>query len=49
MVAIRKAERTIPLETAKPIWMNELTPEIISDAKVPARMSAAAATVGPAV
>lgn len=37
-----------PPHTAMPIWVDELTPEIISDANVPARMALTTDTVGPA-
>jgi hypothetical protein len=37
-----------PSHTAMPIWVDELTPEIISNANVPARMAPATDTVGPA-
>ena len=47
-IAITKADTKMPNEMEKPIATSRALPPSISEAKVPARIRPAAATVGPA-
>ena len=47
-IAITNAAMKMPKESAKPIDISRLLPPSISEAKVPARITPAAAMVGPA-